>query len=281
MRRFKSLIWALVLGFLVVGCNKEVVTSNDAPENKSNRLTNNIRLHLDENYVVDEYVNLNQEQVDEFYKNIQITPIVTLADIYKDGKLHLSYAIKNIGTQPIEKVFLKAIVNFKINSVGAIDSATDKDQDNSEVDDSSSTESNVDDITEASTQFFLIVPIIFDQSYKLTDVTSYDLNAYSPALTVAQAPNYLLPGQAITITLDYNLHGLDSLFLVPQFIRNSSPQNYIFNGFFTIPRYLETIDSKFIDTRDFPLSNVTEDTEQPTTEQVAPDSGAPVPATGN
>ncbi|RIY32320.1 hypothetical protein CJP74_04810 [Psittacicella melopsittaci] len=248
MMRLKSLVLALIVGAVLASCDKPAPTTNNVvTKNTPNRLVTSLSIRLDENQVVDDFANLNQDLVTQFYKTVEVRPLVSLAEsknkdgsinlrsVYKDGLLHLSYAIKNISDKPISKVYLDAVVNFAIAMPEAPSDTGEASLDNS------------------STNFFLQVPIVYDQSYKLTDVTQYNLNAYNPQLTPEQAPNYLLPGQIIVVTMDYNLQGLKTLPLVPEFIKNTLVANIGFNGFFTIPLYIQEIDGTDINTRDFPL----------------------------
>ncbi|RIY33237.1 hypothetical protein CKF54_03330 [Psittacicella hinzii] len=229
MKYLKTLLIALTVGTLVTACDK-VAQRNQEPKVVEEMVNfTNIAINLDENSQVEELLNLNKENVEAFKQAVTFTPVVNLDEVYKDQVLHLSYLIKNNSDKPIQRVLLTSTVNVAINP----------------------SEESEDDYA----NFLLVVPVVYDLSYKLTDVSNYDFNAFTTELTAEQRPNYLAPGQTTRIEIDYNLGKINSLPFVPEFIANTPAELFEFNGFFTTPLYIKFMDGEVIDTKYFAASS--------------------------
>ncbi|MFC6276254.1 hypothetical protein [Psittacicella hinzii] len=234
------------MSLLVASCGKNE-KSADNPELVNNRTPIMVSVELDENKIVDALVNNNPEAVKEFSEAVSIVPINSGKPIMEDKFIRLSYAIKNIGTQPISRVIFNAQVAFSLNETG-----------------------------KAQNVIYLTIPVYFDLTNKLTDVTAYDLTKFSPNVDAAQAPNLLLPGQATLISIVYNLDDLKIIDNAPSFMQTLNPEDLGFKGILTTDQKVIFSDGKVIDVTKYatpaPASEGEQAPEQ--TDQAAPEDNA-------
>lgn len=218
----KKLGLVLISTLALAGCfNNEEKAPVVEPETRPvEQLNHKVEVVLDENEIIDHYVNQDSEQLKEFNDYVDLRVVSKDKDILQKGKIQLTYILENKSQEIIKRVSFDAVVSIALNEQ-----------------------------KEVSNNFYLVIPVHFNHSANLTDITPFKFNKETgmfEVLAYEQGSHYLLPGEKIELKVDYALQDFTNKLGIPEFIRELDPKELGFRGVLTIANELVTLKGKVI-----------------------------------